>query len=112
MANVYLSVHNTLNKVYCIVVEWCIFKNDELILPSFNEALKYNYDHQVLNCWFYHSLFFTCIINDVLESVTNFGIKLYSRNFSCFIFFNITICQSLSNVTSLADHVSRQISTS
>jgi len=76
MANIYLSVHSILNKVCCIVVEHCVIENDELILPSFNEVLKYNYCHQILNFSLYHNLFFTFIINHVFESVTNFGIKL------------------------------------
>lgn len=76
MANIYISVHSGLNTVYCKVVEYCVIENDEIILLSFDELLKYNYYHQILNFAFYHNLFFTYIINHVFESVTNFGIKL------------------------------------
>ena len=40
MANIYISVHSILNKVYCIVVEFCVIKNGEIIPPSFDEVLK------------------------------------------------------------------------
>ena len=62
MANIYFSFHSTLHKVYCIVVEYCFIENDELILSSFKEVLKYNYYHQILNFSLYHNLFFSNII--------------------------------------------------
>jgi hypothetical protein len=34
-----MAVHISLNKIYYTVVEQCTFKNDELVLPSYNKIL-------------------------------------------------------------------------
>jgi hypothetical protein len=39
MANIYFSVHISLNKIYYNVVEKCTFKNDEIVPSSYTEIL-------------------------------------------------------------------------